>query len=324
MRSSRISAASVGVAATLRLGIALALLATAAFAWARSDTPLVEAVDQTFTISVGSTVSNGSPLPGAGNIEGAGDRDIYHFSATAGQNIYFDGNPLGGSAGSIRWTLRDPSSNVIFQNLFISSDGGAETMPATGNYQITVHADASATGTYNFRITNIPPPDTFTIAIGDTVSNGVPGPGAGNIEVAGASNVYSFSATAGQQVYFDGNPLGGSASGVRWTLRDPSNNVIFQNFFISSDGGAETLPVAGTYTITTLADLTQTGTYNFRITNIPPPDTFTIAIGDTVSNGVPGAGAGNIEVAGASNVYSFSADRRTAGLLRRQPARRLG
>jgi hypothetical protein len=68
MRSSRISAAIVGIAACLRLGVTLALMATALVVWSRSDTPRAEAVDQNFSYTIGNTVQNGQPAAGAGNI----------------------------------------------------------------------------------------------------------------------------------------------------------------------------------------------------------------------------------------------------------------
>jgi hypothetical protein len=40
----------------------------------------------------------------------------------------------------------------------------------------------------------------------------------------------------------------------------------------------------------------STGAYAFKVW-LSVDDNFRIAIGDTVSNGVPGAGAGNIEAA---------------------------
>jgi hypothetical protein len=39
--------------------------------------------------------------------------------------------------------------------------------------------------------------DAFAIEYGDTVSDGVPCPGAGNIEAGGNADVYAFQGTAG-------------------------------------------------------------------------------------------------------------------------------
>jgi hypothetical protein len=288
----------------VRVTLATATVAAFALIVARHVSH-VDAVDQTFSISIGSTVQNGQPAAGAGNIENAGDRDIYSFTGSAGQHVFFDGNPLTGSSGAVRWTLLDPSNNPIFQNIFITTDGDRRTLPATGTYTITTDADAAFTGTYNFRLTQSFD-QSFNISIGDTVQNAQPSAGAGNIENPGDRDIYTFTGTAGQHVYFDGNPLTGSSGAVRWTLRDPANAVIFQNSFITGDPGRFTLPANGTYTITTAADAANTGTYNFRLTE-SFDQSFGINIGDTVQNGQPAAGAGNIENPGDRDIYSFSA-----------------
>src|SRR5258706_8577484 len=69
------------------------------------------------------------------------------------------------------------------------------------------------TGTYGFSLINDPQTyDTFGIAVGDSVSDGVPGSGAGNIEVAGSVDAYGFAGTAGQALSLNrnGTPLNSS------------------------------------------------------------------------------------------------------------------
>jgi hypothetical protein len=43
--------------------------------------------------------------------------------------------------------------------------------------------------------------ETLAIQIGDTISDGAPGPGAGRIEVRTATDVYTFPGTVGQLVF---------------------------------------------------------------------------------------------------------------------------
>ena len=162
-------------------------------------------------------------------------------------------------------------------------------------------------GTYSFRLLRTPPAEEFTIAFGDTVSDGVPGPGAGNIEVAGAVDRYLFSATAGQVAIFDA--LAGSTNEVRWSLTAPDGTSLFDSFYVDQQA---TLPQTGTYVLAVRGlNFTTSGTYSFQLLDVPPQvDEFTIAFGDTVSDGVPGPGAGNIEVPGAVDRYLFDA---TAG-----------
>ncbi len=47
-----------------------------------------DAVTQEFETAIGDEISNGEPGPGAGVIEAPGSKDIYTFSAEAGQDIY--------------------------------------------------------------------------------------------------------------------------------------------------------------------------------------------------------------------------------------------
>lgn len=260
----------------------------------------------TFAIAIGDIVSDGVPGPGAGNIESPGVFDEYTFTGSAGQSVFF--NVLSHTGLTLLdYKLIAPDESVVASSAFGISEIATVELPQAGTYTVRVgEAAADATGTYSFQITNIPPPDTFAIAIGDTVSDGVPGAGAGNIEVPGAFDEYSFSGTAGQSIFF--NVL--SHSGLTlldYKLIGPDDSVVDSSAFGISEIGTVELPLTGTYTIEVgEAALANTGTYSFQITDIPAPDSFAIAIGDTVSDGVPGAGAGNIEVPGAFDEYTFT------------------
>ncbi|MGI8810033.1 MAG: Calx-beta domain-containing protein [Acidimicrobiales bacterium] len=265
---------------------------------------------QTFTYTVGSTVSNGVPAAGAGNIESPGSIDTYTFTATAGQKVFVD--YLSASTCGINWRLIGPADAAVFSSRGICGDPGQFTLAAAGTYTLTVDTPTgSATvGTYSFRITDVPPAQTFTYTVGITVSNGVPAAGAGNIESPGSVDTYTFTATAGQKVFVD--YLSASTCGLNWRLIGPANATVFASRAICSDPGQLTLAAAGTYTLTvdTPTGSATVGTYSFRITDVPGAQTFPYTVGNTVSNGVPAAGAGNIESPGSVDTYTFTA---TAG-----------
>ncbi|HVG98021.1 MAG TPA: hypothetical protein VNK05_14030, partial [Chloroflexota bacterium] len=271
----------------------------------------MEATTQTFTLTTGSTVSDGVPAPGAGNIEAAGDTDVYTLTASAGARVFFQGidtRPQGGTCAP-RWQLRDAADTLVFDSP-ICSVPGIQTLSLGGAYTLTVAAAAGATGTYSFQTYAVPGPQIFPLTIGSTVSNGVPSGGAGNIEVVGAADIYTFTAVAGDRVFFQGidtRPQGGTCA-PRWQLRDAATALVFDSP-ICSVPGIQTLSLGGTYTLTVAAGSTDpsTGTYSFRTFAVPAPQTFAISIGDTVSNGVPAPGAGNIESVGAADVYTFTA-----------------
>ncbi len=238
-----------------------------------------------------------------GTISSPGEIDRFSFFANAGQTVFFD-LQSGGNFGS-EWRLLDELGRQVFRASF-SGDYGLVTLTQGGAYFLTVGAETSTwIGGYQFRIWNVPPPDTFTISIGDIVSDGVPGPGAGRIESPGHSDVYSFSASPGQVVYFDF--LSGGSLAIDWTLRDETGAQVFTYPF-PQDFGNVTLTRGGTYRLDIgRRDRDFVGTYSFRLWDVPPPDTFAISIGDVVSDGVPGPGAGRIESPGVKDIYLFLA-----------------
>jgi hypothetical protein len=270
---------------------------------AGSATPASGQATDVFVIGYGDTVSDGVPGPGAGHIEAGGDIDVYTFEGTAGDQAIFD--VLAGSAGTFRWDAEAPDGTDLFGGLFTDR---RVALPQTGTYAVAVRgANAATTGTYSFRLLLTPPPEQFAIGFGDTVSEGVPAAGAGNVEGPGALDIYTFEAAAGQTAIFD--LLDGDNVRLGWRLTAPDGTTLFDTFV----GDRQLiLPATGTYTLTVGGNgVDDSGTYSFQLLEVPPVvDEFTIAFGDTVSNGVPAPGAGNIESPGAIDRYRFEA---TAG-----------
>ncbi|MGI8683923.1 MAG: toll/interleukin-1 receptor domain-containing protein [Acidimicrobiales bacterium] len=172
--------------------------------------------------------------------------------------------------------------------------GAAVTDPATGS---TVASGTAGGGTGT-------KPDTaaIPIAVGDTVENGKPA-GAGNIAVAGAKQLYTFAGKAGQILYLKARYEGPCCS-LNWQLNGPSGEELARKY-LSGDLGRVKLSADGAHTIEVTGNNGATGTYGFRITAVPADATFPIAVGDTVENGKP-AGAGNIAVGGAKQLYTFA------------------
>jgi predicted secreted protein len=171
-------------------------------------------------------------------------------------------------------------------------------------YTATVRgATATTTGTYSFRLLLTPPSEQFAIAFGDTVSEGVPAAGAGNVEVPGALDIYTFDGVAGQETIFD--LLAGVNVFIGWRLVAPDGTELFDSFV----GDRQvTLPATGAYTLTVGGNgIDDTGTYSFQLLDAATADEFTIGFGDTVSDGVPAPGAGNLEAPGAVDHYRFDA-----------------
>lgn len=275
---------------------------------------------QTFPIQLNSVISDGSPGVGAGRMDVYTETDYYTFMGTNGQNIFVEEiSAASAFAGWLRWELKSPSNVTIFSSyLDNNSDVGRRTLPETGTYTVRVWvgaANAAYVGAYSFRLRSIPADPTFAIQLGSTITNGVPAAGAGNIEVPGAWDYYSFNATNGQLAFFEMLHTASTFQGFLFCeLKSPSSNTVFSGYIASGNNvGRKTLPETGTYRMRVLAQSTatnHTGTYSIRVRSIAADQYFAIQPGDTVTNGVPGVGAGNIEMAGAQDVYTFNA---TAG-----------
>lgn len=253
-----------------------------------------------FAIAIGDVIRDGQPALGAGRIESPGAQDVYTFTATPGQRVFFDFHQ--GSTGLL-WRLADEFDTEIFTEAMFF-DPGVVQLERGGTYTLTIgNPRNDFRGTYSFQLWNVPETPAFPITIGGSVSNGVPATGAGNLESPGVQDVYTFQAAPGQVVYVD-LQAGGTAA-LLWRLTDETGAVVFdQGFFF--DSGAITLTRGGTYTLTVgnpRSDVSET--YRFQLWAVPAPQEFAIALGDLVSDGVPAAGAGNLESPGALDRYTF-------------------
>jgi hypothetical protein len=240
-----------------------------------------------FAVNIGDTISNGVPAPGAGNLEVPGALDIYTFDGLAGGGVIFDA--LVGNTGLARVILTAPDGTELFNGFYLDQQA---VFSQSGPYTLRVEGlTMTSTGIYSFQLLNLAPPQIFAISIGDTISDGIPSAGAGNLEAPGAVDLYTFDGAATQVMIFDA--LAGNTGQFRVTLTAPDGAEVFDQFYQDQQ---VTLPQTGTYTLRVSGgQITFFGTYAFQLLNVPPAaQEFTINIGDTVADGVPAAGAVDI------------------------------
>src|SRR5262249_58508605 len=124
---------------------------------------------------------------------------------------------------------------------------------------LTVDATGDQTGAYAFRLWDLA--QATALAPGTPVS--------GSLSPANETDLYRFSANAGDRFLFDSQARTG-APGASWRLIDPYGHQVFNRSFadtISSDIGPLTLGPAGPYTLLlegAVAD-TAAGTYTFNV-----------------------------------------------------------
>ena len=271
--------------------------------------PPLTPAEGAFALKIGDRIEEGKPGPGAGKIETPGSRDIYRFAAAAGQRVYFRMLGYSKEVAAIEWKLMDPDGAVVFETRFAYNEPGTQRLSKAGTYTMTVGSDREpGVGTYRLQLFNVPPPHTIPIRLGQMIKENEPAAGAGTIETPGAKDVYTFNATAGQQVYFRMLEYGQGMGAIEWTLRDPDDQPVFDTRLTYTEPGVQVLRKAGLYRMTVGSDREPAvGVYRVQFFNVPPPQRYSIKIGDTISENVPGPGAGTIETPGVKDVYTFSA-----------------
>ena len=244
-----------------------------------------------------------------GELAITGELDLYAFEMGPDQTVFFDVHPTS-DRGLIDLGIFDQNSELFFSTPCIGcGDSGTLVPGKEGKFTIIVgERDADRTGSYSFTLWEVPAPDRIDLTIGDSVGEGVPTAGAGNIESPGAADGYTFSAEPGQKVFLDVKEVTGLTF-VDLQLVGPGGELLHEFCLGYGDPGTLALDRGGIYTIK-IGDTEddRTGTYSFQLWDVPPPERFEINIGDVVSDGAPQVGAGNIENPGAEDSYTFNAE----------------
>src|SRR5262249_27209610 len=153
-------------------------------------------------------------------------------------------------------------------------NSGLISVPA-GDYALTVAAVGTTTGNYSFRLSAYASATPLT-----------PGtPVSANLSPANETDLYQFTAAAGDRFFFDMQAYAGGTSLSR--LIGPSGNVLFTSAFSSAAGAdvdVQTLAQAGTYTLLLEGSISSTGTVNYTFNVQPAPiRTTALTLGSTVN-----------------------------------------
>jgi hypothetical protein len=252
-----------------------------------------------------------------GSIESPGAQDRYSFTAGQGQQVYLEVKECP-SSGYLLGTLLRPDEEPVFKEESLCSTGSSSdqtvTLPQAGTYQLTVKGDQDATGAYSMTLWPVPSPQQFSLKLGDSIipDRNQPGRGAGNIESPAAQDSYSFTASKGQQVFFDARECTANGT-LAWTLLRPDDEPVFENETLCDTNSpsdlTRTLPQAGSYRLIVSGSHAATGTYRVTLWPVPSPQQFSLKLGDTIAPDQPAKGAGNIEKPAAQDTYAFTADK---------------
>ena len=236
------------------------------------------------------------------------DGDLYSFNGTAGELLYL--HNLQGSYNY--WVLYAPNGQVIGANNLYNDD--ELTLSATGQYLLLMQGNGNnqSGGAYSFDLDLYPQQSSQALTLNQVVN--------GNISYPGENDAYTFSGTAGQQLYYDALIGGNPNFTVR--LYAPSGRQIYSGA-VQNDIGTDNLifTETGTYSLVIDGNGAATGAYSFRLldkatgaTNLslnplPITDGFTALDSGTISGNF-GTFSNNQGLDG--DLYSFSG---TAGEL---------
>lgn len=223
-----------------------------------------------------------------GSVSQAGTVNVYAFSATAGQQLFFDAQA--GSPTALHWALSNATGTVVFSGNL--ADRGPIILPSGGTYYLTVDGRDTQTGSYQFKVWNVPATVTSALTINAPVS--------GAISVPGQQAKYTFGGTAGDRFFFKvQNPASGA---LHFTVLGPTGSTLLA-VSNADQGNSFALPTTGTYTVLVQSASTPdaTGNYRFEVISVPADVPQAISQNDS-------AVSGTLSVPGQTQSYTFAAN----------------
>nr|WP_233411064.1 IPT/TIG domain-containing protein [Rugamonas sp. CCM 8940] len=229
--------------------------------------------DPTATIAIGGpavTVSMATP----------GQNASLSFSATAGQRFSTNVSGVKLTGGSyLSMSILKPDGSALATAAYVPSSGvfiDVQTIPVTGTYMIKLNPDSMAVGSVAVQMFEVVSDPTATIAIGGpavTVTTATPG----------QNSSLTFDATAGQRfsTIFSGVKLAGGGY-LSMSILKPDGSALVPVTYMSTGNtfiDAQTIPLAGTYTIKLNPDSMAVGSVTAQLFDVTSNPTSMIEIG---------------------------------------------
>lgn len=182
----------------------------------------------------------------------------FSFDGFNGDRLYFDAK-LGSGNHDFTWRLFAPDGSLLFSDRFTNRD--PQLLTQSGLYSLEIIGQQDNTGDFSFAVYDVPDTPLIPVELDRLVS--------GAFDVPGASAVYTFSADAGQTLYFE-NGKGFETSGYYWNVQDSAGHVIAGsangNF---QDIGPVVMADSAIYHLFLDARGDSTGPYSFQIHTVP-------------------------------------------------------
>ena len=241
------------------------------------------AVNYQFRLSDTSTVplSFGSVV--SGTLSPSSATDVYSFSGTAGQRVYFENLDESNGYDGYYWTLYGPDNQAITGNW--AGEDLAATLSIDGVYTLILTNNAAYGGdsSYSFEAFQ----NTTSSAlynVGDVAS--------GTLANPGDQAAFAFSGTAGQRLFFSAL---GTDSSIDFDLYGP-DGISVTSGSLRPIAGPFTLIQSGNYTIKVFSSGRNSGDFNFQLLDLATAPTLSL---NTEIDGT-------LDTVESANLYQFS------------------
>ena len=231
-------------------------------------------------VSVHDENSGGTVVIGA--LTESGEQDVYEFMGVVGQRIYYDALPS--ASDDLRMRLLGPSGQTLSFD-HDEANHGPFTLAEAGTYRLELLGNNGATGDYAFSLYE-PPINFAPLTFGTDIT--------GTIDLPGELDVFTFTATVGQRIFYDA--LTSAEDDLRVRLISPTGQQIISNHDEANDG-PHTLVENGLYLLNLSGSGDAIGDYHFRV--VEPTIAFApLTLGADVT--------GTIDLPGDLDVYTFT------------------
>ena len=196
-----------------------------------------------------------------GEIGKLGEQDLYTFTGTKGQRIFFDA--LTGSP-NLTAKILNANGNPVYSGT-TSLDGKSFTLTETGSYQIVIDGNNDTTGSYSFKIATVMTP---LAPVSQGQAETLPLNATQQVMLdRNQSKLYKFTGAVGQKLWLDGLNDSYTYVPVGAILYSPSGAEVTRLSDFRNDAGLLTLPETGDYYLA-LNNGNQAGTVNFRLLDV--------------------------------------------------------
>lgn len=168
-----------------------------------------------------------------------GEQDVYTFTGTVGQRLYYDALDFDFDQVYVR--LVSPSGlTVHIMDVNSDQNAGPFILTEAGQYSLIVYATADLTADYQFRLLDLAAAPGLTL--GTTLNN--------QLGQRTETDFFQFNGTAGQRVNLDSVLVNGIASQANWSLLSPAHVALtfpgsITTAPLTADLGTVTLPLTG-------------------------------------------------------------------------------